>query len=500
MKSVWIVDDDQSIRWVLEKSLTREMIPFKSFSSPNDLLDALEKEMPQVVISDIRMPKGNGISLLQQIKRDHPKLPVIIMTAFSDMESTVAALQGGAFEYITKPFDIVQVMQLLNRAIDESQSAQMIQSKFAPMIANHHHGSVPELIGQAPAMQEIFRAVGRLSTSNATVLITGESGTGKELVARALHRHGARASQAFVELNLAATPKELIEAELFGYERGAVPHANAMKRGLFEQAHQGTLFLNEVGDMPFGLQSSLLRLLEDGKFYRLGGNEQLVANVRIIASSYQNLEQLVADGRFREDLFHRLNVMRLRLPPLRERTEDIPLLAQSFLTMSARQLNTRAKTLLPETLEALTQLPFPGNVRQLQNICHWVSVMISAPEITVGDLPKDLAFSGGQQIPRSASLVQPTSGLASQTGSMVVPTHEVTQHLSGSWIAQLGLATKKLLDDGRTNVYQELLDQFEKCVIEAALEKTRGRKVEAAERLGIGRNTITRKVQDLGID
>ena len=498
MKSVWIVDDDQSIRWVLEKSLTREMIPFKSFSNPNDVLDALEKEKPQVVISDIRMPRGNGINLLQQLKHDYPKLPVIIMTAFSDMDSAVASFQGGAFEYITKPFDITSVMSILQRAISESKSAEEIRTQFAPT-GLQSRNIVPELIGQAPAMQEIFRAVGRLSTSNATILITGESGTGKELLARALHRHGSRANTPFMEVNLASIPKDLIEAELFGYERGAVANANTMKRGQIELADGGTLFLDEVADMPLQIQSSLLQLLEDGKFYRIGGNAQLQANVRIIASSYQNLENLVAKGLFREDLFHRLNVIRLRLPSLRDRLEDIPILTQHFLGMSARQLNVKPKVLLPETIEALSKLPFQGNVRQLQSICHWLTVMISAPEIHATDLPRDLTYP------------PPISKYLMSRGGDVMTTFTESHDLSssnhfpqasggGKWEYQLHMIAKKMLEDGRENVFQELLQQFEKSVIEAALETTRGRKVEAAERLGIGRNTITRKLHELGIE
>jgi len=499
MKSVWIVDDDQSIRWVLEKSLAREMIPFKSFSNPNDVLDALEKEQPQVVISDIRMPRGNGISLLQQLKHDYPKLPVIIMTAFSDMDSAVASLQGGAFEYITKPFDIGAVMAILQRAISESKSAEVIKTQFAPSIGSSSKNLVPELIGQAPAMQEIFRAVGRLSSSNATILITGESGTGKELLARALHKHGARSNYPFIELNLAAMPKDLIEAELFGYERGAFANATSMKRGLFEQADGGTLFLDEVADMPLHLQSSLLQLLEDGKFYRLGGSTQMQSNVRIIASSYQNLENLVANGLFREDLFHRLNVIRLRLPSLRDRVEDIPILTQHFLTLSARQLNVKPKVLLPETLDALSKLPYPGNVRQLQSICHWLSVMISAPEINVQDLPRDLTYPppiSKQQFQFTGDVVSANKEIVSNvdTSNHNIPIPKV------NWEHQLGMLAKKMLEDGKENVFQNLLNQFEKAVIEAALETTRGRKVEAAERLGIGRNTITRKLQELGIE
>jgi two-component system nitrogen regulation response regulator GlnG len=496
MKPVWIVDDDQSIRWVLEKSLTREMIPFKSFSNPNDVLDAFEKETPQMVISDIRMPRGNGISLLQQIKEEHPKLPVIIMTAYSDMDSTVSALQGGAFEYITKPFDIAQVMALIHRALDESQSHEKLESKFAPSLATKSTNIAPELIGQAPTMQEIFRAVGRLSASNATVLITGESGTGKALVAHALHRHGARAHKPFLELNLAATPKEMIEAELLGYERGAIPIAVSMKRGLFEQASGGTLFLDEIADMPLHLQSSLLRLLEDGRFYRLGGNEQLTTNVRVIASSNQNLEQLVANGQFREDLYHRLNVMRLRLPPLRERLEDIPLLAQSFLATSARQLNVRPKILKPGAIDALSKLSFPGNVRQLQSICHWLTVMISAPDIEANDLPKDLS---NPSVRPSQSTVQ-GGVVASLDTTVGMTAPQSPSPKVANWTTQIALIAKKMMDDGHENVFQDLQNQFEKTLIEAALEVTRGRKVEAAERLGIGRNTITRKIQDLDID
>lgn len=498
MKSVWIVDDDQSIRWVLEKSLTREMIPFRSFSNPNEVLDALEKEQPAVVISDIRMPRGNGIHLLQQIKQDYPKLPVVIMTAFSDMDSAVASFQGGAFEYITKPFDIAAVMTVLHRAISESKASEVIKTQFAPSLASKNNNLVPELIGQAPAMQEVFRAVGRLTASNATILITGESGTGKELLARALHRHGARANSPFIELNFAALPKDIIEAELFGYERGAIANANIMKRGHFELADGGTLFLDEIADMPMHIQSSLLQLLEDGKFYRLGGNVALQVNVRIIASSYQNLENLVARGLFREDLFHRLNVIRLRLPALRDRLEDIPVLTQHFLFTSARQLKVKPKILLPQTIEALAKLPFPGNVRQLQSICHWLTVMISAPEITPADLPRDLTYS--------STMVRSSAVAVGEITKDVIPQEDFrdtsfnqSSISTTSWEQQLGQLAKKMLEDGRENVFQELLNRFEKSVIEAALETTRGRKVEAAERLGIGRNTITRKLNDLGI-
>lgn len=495
MRAVWIVDDDQSIRWVLEKSLAREGIPYKSFSNPDDVLDLLEKEKPQIIISDIRMPKGSGITLLQQIKQDFPKIPVIIMTAFSDMESAVSAFQGGAFEYITKPFDIADVIALITRAINESLSSEVVRTQFAPnMVAS---GTMPpELIGQAPSMQEIFRAVGRLAQSNASILITGESGTGKELVARALHRHGDRSAAPFIEFNLAKISKDLIEAELFGYERGAFANAPTMKRGCFELADGGTLFLDEVGDLPLELQGTLLRLIEDGKFYRIGGQQELKCNVRFIASSFKNLEALVASGQFREDLFHRLNVIRLRLPALRDRKEDIPILTQHFLMMSARELNVKPKILNPLTLDILSMMQFPGNVRELQNICHRLTVMVSSQEIMPKDLPKDF-----NQFPPSTAPVQKNEYVHSEMISPVpsAPIPVINQQ-NTPWETGLKSVAKKMLEANNEGVYQELLNKFEKSLIETALEVTRGRKVEAAERLGIGRNTITRKLQELNID
>jgi two-component system nitrogen regulation response regulator GlnG len=497
MKPVWIVDDDQSIRWVLEKALAREKLDCKSFSDPNEVLDALDKSTPQIIISDIRMPKGSGINLLQQIKAEHPEIPVIIMTAYSDLDSAVASFQGGAFEYITKPFDIGDAIEIVHRAINESlglkkPKASVLQGGLA---------QAPEIIGQAPAMQEVFRAIGRLANSNATVLITGESGTGKELVARALHRHSSRAKGPFVALNLAAIPHDLIESELFGYERGAFPAAQALRRGRFEQADGGTLFLDEIGDMPLNLQSTLLRVLEDGQFYRLGGQDLLKANVRIITSTHQNLEARVADGLFREDLFHRLNVIRLRLPSLRERTEDIPILAKHFLALSAKNLGSEIKTFSEEALEALSKSPFPGNVRQLQSVCHWLTVMSTSKVIDVQDLPKDLnelsmvsvkGSDAGPQVAPSTS-----ASLSTQSFTQVAsPTMTTTGH----WEQGLALQAKKMLEDGKGEVFKDLQDKFEKAVIQAALDMTRGRKVEAAERLGIGRNTITRKLQELGID
>ncbi|MDE2204688.1 MAG: nitrogen regulation protein NR(I), partial [Burkholderiaceae bacterium] len=352
MKPIWIVDDDQSIRWVLEKALARESLLSRSFTNVRDALNALDEETPQVLISDVRMPGGSGLDLLQAIKARHPGLPVIIMTAYSDLDSAVAAFQGGAFEYLAKPFDVDRAVELIRRALEESLREEEIDDRLS---------DAPEILGQAPAMQDVFRAIGRLSQSNVTVLITGESGTGKELVARALHKHSPRASGPFIALNTAAIPKDLLESELFGHERGAFTGAQTMRRGRFEQAEGGTLFLDEIGDMPFDLQTRLLRVLSDGHFYRVGGHNPLKANVRVIAATHQNLETRVKDGLFREDLFHRLNVIRLRLPALRERPEDITLLARHFLQKSAKELGVEPKRMSDEALAHVATLPFPGN-------------------------------------------------------------------------------------------------------------------------------------------
>ncbi|MCW5636842.1 MAG: nitrogen regulation protein NR(I), partial [Rubrivivax sp.] len=386
MKPIWVVDDDQSIRFVLEKALAREQFQVRSFGSPREVLSAMAGgDAPQVLVSDIRMPGGSGIDLLSEVKQRHPGLPVIIMTAFSDLDSAVSAFQGGAFEYLPKPFDIATAVELIRRAVDESLREDEGEARVAEM---------PEMLGQASAMQDVFRAIGRLSQSNVTVLITGESGTGKELVARALHRHSPRGEQGnkgpFVAINTAAIPKDLLESELFGHERGAFTGAQATRRGRFEQADGGTLFLDEIGDMPFDLQTRLLRVLSDGQFYRVGGHQPIKANVRVIAATHQNLEERVRQGAFREDLYHRLNVIRLRLPPLRERREDIPMLAQSFLAKSARELGVEAKRLSEGAMAALTQFDFPGNVRQLENLCHWLTVMAPAQVVQAQDLPREV--------------------------------------------------------------------------------------------------------------
>ncbi len=482
MKSIWIVDDDQSIRWVLEKALARENIPHKSFSNPNDALNALEKDTPQVLISDIRMPRGNGLDLLQHVKASHPHLPVIIMTAYSDLDSAVSSFQGGAFEYLTKPFDVDKAIELIHRAVEQG-----IRNESGAKEPVGWRQEASEIIGQAPAMQEIFRAIGRLAQSHATVLITGESGTGKELVAHALHKHSPRAKGPFVSLSTSVVPKDLLESELFGHERGAFPGALTLRRGRFEQADGGTLFLGEVADLPFDLQTRLLRVLTDGHFYRIGGQDPIKANVRIIASTHQNLEARVASGAFREDLLHRLNVIRLRMPALRERSEDIPVLARHFMLICAKSLGVDPKKLSDEVLKEISAMPFPGNVRQLENLCHWLTVMTPANVIGLSDLPADIV----------AEASEPALILHGDSS----PEHLVgVKSASGDWESGLGRLAVKMLQDGDKEVYDALNARFEKAVLQAALEVTRGRRVEAAQRLGIGRNTITRKLQELGID
>ncbi len=462
MNPVWIIDDDRSIRWVFEKALAREEIPFKSFGSAAEALAALDtgSPPPQVLVSDIRMPGESGLALLQKVKARFPALPVIIMTAYSDLDSAVAAFQGGAFEYLPKPFDVDQAVDLVRRALDESTRQQS-----APEAAT----MAPEILGKAGAMQEVFRAIGRLSQSHATVLINGESGTGKELVAHALHRHSPRVDKPFVAINTAAIPRDLLESELFGHERGAFTGAATMRRGRFEQAEGGTLFLDEIGDMPAELQTRLLRVLSDGNFYRVGGHQPIKANVRVIAATHQNLEERVKQGLFREDLYHRLNVIRLRLPPLRERQEDIPLLAKHFMQKSAQELGVEAKRIADTAMKFLASLAFPGNVRQLENLCHWLTVMAPGQQIEVNDLPPELR----EQAPREAS---------------------------ANWKVSLGAEADRLLASSQGTVWEQLVHEFERTLIRHALIASAGRRIEAAQLLGIGRNTITRKIQELGID
>ncbi|KAF1057418.1 nitrogen regulation protein NR(I) [Variovorax sp.] len=516
MKPIWIVDDDQSIRFVLEKALLREDLPTRSFTNTREVLAALEQaaedeqQGPQVLVSDIRMPGGSGLELLDKIKAKHPGLPVIIMTAFSDLDSAVSAFQGGAFEYLPKPFDLPRAVELIRRAVDESQREEVAEERMV---------AAPEMLGQAPAMQDVFRAIGRLSQSNVTVLITGESGSGKELVARALHKHSPRANGPFVAINTAAIPKDLLESELFGHERGAFTGAQTMRRGRFEQAEGGTLFLDEIGDMPFDLQTRLLRVLSDGHFYRVGGHNSVKANVRVIAATHQDLEQRVKLGGFREDLFHRLNVIRLRLPALRERGEDVPALTRHFLQQSARQLGVEPKRISDAALAKLAGFNFPGNVRQLENICHWLTVMAPAQLIEAKDLPPEVLASG------AAPLLAPDSHagepVAYATAAVPVTPHASTPFAgavadsamsapavvapapadsAGNWESGLEAEAQALLAAGRTDVWDVLSRRFESRLILTALSSTRGRRIEAAQKLGIGRNTITRKIQELGIE
>ena len=461
MNAVWVVDDDRSIRWVLEKALAREGIAHKSFASVYEVTQALQHGEPQVIVTDIRMPGESGLLLLGKLKESHPTVRVIIMTAYSDLDSAVAAFQGGAFEYLPKPFDIDHALALIRRASAEVP---------APSPAASSAMATPEMLGQAPAMQEVFRAIGRLSQSHVTVLITGESGTGKELVARALHRHSVRAAQPFVAINTAAIPKDLLESELFGHERGAFTGAQSSRRGRFEQADGGTLFLDEIGDMPPDLQVRLLRVLADGEYYRVGGHAPLRSNVRIIAATHQNLEERVLQGLFREDLLHRLNVVRLRLPPLSERGEDIAPLTRHFLLKSARDLAVDPKQLSDAALKVLSGFAFPGNVRQLENICHWLTVMGPGQRIETADLPPELRAPGARTDEES------------------------------DWQQALDRELARALARGERAVGDRLEKEFERTLILRALAHTAGHRMEAAQWLGWGRNTLTRKIQELKLD
>ena len=498
MKPIWIVDDDQSIRFVLEKALLREGLSTRSFTNPKEVLAALNSEDgrdgPQVLVSDIRMPGGSGLDLLTEVKQKLPGLPVIIMTAFSDLDSAVSAFQNGAFEYLPKPFDLPKAIELIRRALEESQREEVAEELMA---------STPEMLGQAPAMQDVFRAIGRLSQSNVTVMITGESGSGKELVARALHKHSPRANGPFVAINTAAIPKDLLESELFGHERGAFTGAQTSRRGRFEQADGGTLFLDEIGDMPFDLQTRLLRVLSDGHFYRVGGHTAVKANVRVIAATHQDLEQRVKEGVFREDLFHRLNVIRLRLPALRERREDVQMLTKHFLLQSAQQLGVEAKRISDQALDMLSHFNFPGNVRQLENICHWLTVMAPAQMIEVKDLPPEVLTPSSEKAVADLSVGNESLGVkevSQATASPTVPPSLIHLGTHAGWESALEVEALQLLGTDRQDVWDVLTRRFESLLIQAALATTRGRRIEAAVKLGIGRNTITRKIQELHIE
>ncbi|MDH4402280.1 MAG: nitrogen regulation protein NR(I) [Burkholderiaceae bacterium] len=478
MKPVWIVDDDQAIRWVLEKALSRANIPTRSFVNASEVSAALKLESPSALVSDIRMPGTDGLALLKEVKEKYPTLPVIIMTAYSDLDSTVSAFQGGAFDYLAKPFDINEAVALISRAMQEPSAEELSAQASAPNALATDRGMLTQ--SASVAMQEVFRAIGRLAQSNVTVLITGESGTGKELVARALHSHGARSKGPFVALNTAAIPRDLLEAELFGHERGAFTGANALRRGRFEEAGGGTLFLDEIGDMPFELQTRLLRVLSEGTFYRVGGAQPVRVDVRIVAATHQPLEERVQEGKFREDLFHRLNVIRLRLPALRERREDVADLAKHFLSVSARAVGVPVKRLSESAVHALAQFDYPGNVRQLENFCHWLTVMAPGQTVEVGDLPPEVR--------------------AAKTGATRIGSGLDLGGVSHTWQELLALDANVRLSRSEPEVWTALTRQFERTLLQSSLEVCRGRRVEAAARLGMGRNTITRKLRELGMD
>ncbi|MGL5947493.1 MAG: nitrogen regulation protein NR(I) [Aeromonas sp.] len=470
--AVWVVDDDNAIRWVLERALSKAGFACTSFADGAALLTALAAcpvaERPRVIVSDIRMPGLDGFSLLDRLQQQAPHLPVIIMTAHSDLDSAVSAYQHGAFEYLPKPFDINDALALVRRA-SEHQSEVPAASVPAPSLP-----ASGDIIGAAPAMQAVFRAIGRLSRSSISVLINGQSGTGKELVAQALHKHSPRAQRPLIALNMAAIPHDLIESELFGHEKGAFTGAQSVRQGRFEQANGGTLFLDEIGDMPLVVQTRLLRVLADGQFYRVGGQQAVTVDVRIIAATHQDLAAQVAAGAFREDLYHRLNVIRIEIPTLQARREDIPLLASHFLAQAAKTLAVEGKTLHPDTLAYLQQLPWPGNVRQLENVCRWLTVMAAGQEVLPSDLPSDLLASAAALTPSVSHL----------------PSHALWQSALAQWACE-ALAADQLgaLPTARAEV--------ERILLHAALTHFAGHKQQAALALGWGRNTLTRKAKQL---
>ena len=455
--NIWVVDDDESIRWVLERGLSENGIEVETFDSANKVIKKLETENPSLILTDIRMPGKSGIDLLDEVKELRPEIPIIIMTAHSDLESAVESYEHGAWEYLPKPFDIEEAVSMVQRAT----------AKDSTEIEDTNE-SEAEIIGEAPAMQEVFRAIGKLSNSNSTVLLMGQSGTGKELVAKALFQHSPRKDSAFIALNMADIPKDLLEAELFGHEKGAFTGADEKRLGRFEQANNGTLFLDEIGDMPLETQTRLLRVLSNGEFYRVGGREPIKVDVRIITATHQNLEELVKSGDFREDLFHRLNVIKLSLPKLNERKEDIPELAKHFFTKSSEELKEEKKFLSEEVENYFKTLSWPGNVRQLENTCRWLTVMSPSKEVKLEDLPDELKLENAEE--------------------------------ENNWKAILRSWSENYLENGNKNLLEEVGPEFERTLIKVALNKTKGKKKEAAELLGWGRNTLSRKIKELGIE
>lgn len=463
---VWIVDDDHAIRWVLERALAQDEIKTRSFEEADKVIARLRSVEPDAIITDIRMPGTDGLALLEHVNQHYPEVPVIVMTAYADLDRAVAAFQGGAFEYLPKPFDVDEAVAIVRRAVKNAPQLAAAGGPAAPP------EGVSEIIGSAPAMQEVFRAIGRLSKSNMTVLLTGESGTGKELVAHALHRHSPRVGKPFIAINTAAIPAELLESELFGHEKGAFTGATARRLGRFEQAHTGTLFLDEIGDMPAALQTRLLRVLADGEFFRVGGHQLVKVDVRVIAATHQHLDAQVKDGTFREDLYHRLNVIRLHLPALRDRIEDVLVLADHFLQITAHELDIEAKRLRPRALELFARYDWPGNVRQLENVCRRATIMAPAKEIDVEDLPDELRAAGDLR-PRNSG---------------------------EDWEATLSKWAERQVLAGETPLLDEAVPRFERIMIRVALAQTRGRRQDAARLLGWGRNTLTRKIKELGLD
>ncbi len=463
--NVWVIDDDQAMRWVLERAFQKAEIPVTTFESASIAIRELEQQTPSAILTDVRMPGIDGLEFLDRIKTDYPSLPIIIMTAHSDLQSAVGAYQKGAFEYLPKPFDVDEAVELTKRACLAADESEAKSTETDNVLTQE----LPKIIGESPAMQEVFRAIGRLSNSNITVLINGASGTGKELVAQALHEHSPCAQGPFIALNMAAIPRDLLESELFGHEKGAFTGAQTQRKGRFEQAHQGTLFLDEIGDMPADLQTRLLRVLSDGHFYRVGGHEPIKADVRIIAATHQNLEARVKSGKFREDLFHRLNVIRIHLPTLSERKEDIPILLKHFMKSSAQELAAEPKKLTAEVVEYLSALEWPGNVRQLENVCRWLTVMASSNEIRMQDLPAEMLKD------------------------------EMSTEETSDWQSLLNEWAEHELSKGEDGILDRATPLFEAVMIKAAMRKTGGKRQEAAKLLGWGRNTLTRKIQELGL-
>ncbi|CBL46658.1 Nitrogen assimilation response regulator [gamma proteobacterium HdN1] len=506
-EAIWVIDDDKSIRWVLEKALKQAGMNVTVFDRADGVLEALRTQQPAAILSDIRMPGMSGLELLAKVHKQYPQLPVIIMTAHSDLDSAVQSYQGGAFEYLPKPFDLDDAISLVQRALTHAREQMLPRTSPSQGGGTRTGQAETGIIGEAPAMQEVFRAIGRLAQSPITVLINGESGTGKELVARALHRHSPRASKPFIALNMAAIPRDLIESELFGHEKGAFTNASSQRQGRFEQAAGGTLFLDEIGDMPLEAQTRLLRVLSDGSFFRVGGHTAIQADVRIIAATHQHLESLVRNGLFREDLFHRLNVIRIQLPKLSERRQDIPQLARFFLQKAARELNIEARTLLPETEQFLSQLEWPGNVRQLENTCRWITVMAASRDVMISDLPPELLSQPTQAPSLQAQSTPAPGGAVNLSSTTSTPTSHPTEAATSSspdpanrWHSALAQWANQELYQGATNLLGRATLELERILIEATLQHTGGRRGEAAELLGWGRNTLTRKLKELGME